>query len=148
MAISSAKKAVLHVAKSRLQLSDEAYRELLFRVAGVRSSTELDNAAFERVMAEFERLGFRSTAEARGYGKREGMATPAQIETIRRLWRGYIGQENDLALVHWLEKHFGTTHVRFLPRELAGKVIAVLTKMNRHPNAKNPFGRRRAPGNR
>ncbi len=143
MSIPSARKALIHVAKHQLQMADEDYRALLHRAAGVSSSVELDEAGFEKVMTEFERMGFRSTKGRAQKGRREGMATPAQIGKIHSLWKGYTGMDDDLKLGHWLEKHFHVSHVRFLGSWPAGKAIAILTKMNAHPNAKHPIGKKR-----
>jgi hypothetical protein len=48
--ISKAQKAILHVAKAKLAVPDDQYRTILVQVAGVTSSTELDQAGFEGVM--------------------------------------------------------------------------------------------------
>ncbi len=136
MSISSAKKSVIHVAKHQLHMADEDYRALLQRAAGVNSSAELDESGFEAVMAEFERLGFRSTKGRAPAGHREGMATPAQIGKIQGLWKEYSGSDDDLRLGRWLEKHFHVSHLRFLEGWRAGKCIAVLEKMGAYARAK------------
>lgn len=128
MAISNRQKSVIHVAKSQLQMADEDYRALLQRAAGVSTSVGLDEGGFERVMAEFERLGFRH-AKRRHQVRREGMATPKQIGRILGLWREFSGNDNELSLGRWLEKHFHLSSVRFVESWRAGKVIAVLEKM-------------------
>lgn len=150
MTISKSKKAVLHVAKAKLDMADEAYRALLMRVGGVASSVNLDEQGFDHVMAEFARLGFiakgslnRLTDSSDGmpdrtepslrstYGARNGMATTAQIKTIRDLWREFCGADDEFRIGRWMEKHFHVSHVRFLDNVKAGKVIAVLIKMTR-----------------
>ena len=140
--ISNQRKAVIHVARGQLAMSDEDYRALLRGVAGVASSVDLDETGFAAVMAEFERLGFRNTKGRAQPAHRDGMATPAQIGKIRALWKGYTGEDDDLRLARWLEKKFHVSHVNFLPGDRAGKVIGVLAKMNQHPNAKHPVGRK------
>ncbi len=77
MAISNPKKALLHMAKRDLHLADDDYRALLNREAGVDSSTRLDDAGFNRVMAAFEGMGFKSQRKRMATGKLDGMATPA-----------------------------------------------------------------------
>lgn len=129
MPLSNQRKAVIHVAKSQLHMADEDYRAMLARVAGVRSSTELDEAGFVRVMAEFERLGFRELKRPSQAERPEGMATATQIGRMRGLWKEFSTADDDLALGRWLEKHFHTSNVRFLESWRAGKVIAVLEKM-------------------
>jgi phage gp16-like protein len=143
VSIPNARKAVIHVARSQLQMADADYRALLQRAAGVSSSVDLDEAGFTAVMAEFEQLGFRSTRGRAQKERRECMATPAQIGKIHSLWREYIGHDDESALGHWLEKHFHVSHVRFLEGYRAGKCIAVLLKMRENPHAKGRTRRKR-----
>lgn len=139
--IDNSRKALLHVAKARLQMCDADYRELLQRAAGVNSSVDLDGAGFDRVMAEFERLGFRSVKSRTQAGHREGMATPAQLGKINALWKAYTGHSDDLRLGRWLEKHFHVSHSRFLEGGRAGKCIAVLEKMTAYARVKRAEGK-------
>ena len=83
MPISRNQKTLLHVAKSKLRLSDETYRMALARVAGVASSSELDADGFAAMMGLFEHMGFRPL-DRRGpaYGERPGMASFAQLPII------------------------------------------------------------------
>ena len=140
MSINNAQKAVIHVAKAQLHMADEDYRSLLGRCAGVSSSMGLDEAGFLAVMAEFERLGFRKTMGRAQTFVREGMASPAQIGKIRALWKGWAGEDDEIHLGRWLHRTVHVSHVNFLSAERAGKAIAILAKMNRHPNAKRPVG--------
>ena len=142
MNITNDKKAVIHVAKGQLGRADADYRALLQREAGVASSVDLSDEGFEKVMRELERLGFRNTHGRAQKARREGMATPAQIGKIRWLWKAYTGEDNERALGHWLEKHFHVSHPRFLEDWRAGKAIAILLKMQAHPNAKHPQRRK------
>ncbi len=59
MPIGKKKKALVHIAKEDLQLSEEAYRQILKAVAGVESSMELNREGFEKVMKRFEEMGFK-----------------------------------------------------------------------------------------
>lgn len=129
MAIARGQTAVIHVAKSQLQMADEDYRALLQRAAGVGSARDLDQNGFDKVMAEFERLGFRKSRQRTQGVHREGMATARQVGRIRALWKEFSGNDNELSLGKWLEKHFHLSSVRFVESWRAGKVIAVLEKM-------------------
>lgn len=127
--LSKERKAVIHVAKSQLAMNDDDYRTLLQRVAGVGSSSDLNDDGFTRLMSEFERLGFRSARSKTQATHREGFATPAQLGKIRALWKAYSGNDDELRMGHWLEKTFHVSNLRFLEDWRAGKVIAVLEKM-------------------
>ena len=49
------KLAVIHIVKRELSLSDEEYRNILERVAGVRSSKDLTDSQFHKLMRYFVR---------------------------------------------------------------------------------------------
>ncbi len=145
MSISKGKTSVIHVAKAQLHMADEAYRALLARAGGVSSSAQLDEAGFVAVMAEFERLGFRNVKRHAQVSRRAGMATPEQIGKIRALWKSYSGNDDDLRLGRWLEKHFHVSHLRFLEGWRAGKAIAILLKMSEYAKAKSARGEKSTP---
>ncbi|SDK31188.1 gp16 family protein [Billgrantia gudaonensis] len=56
--ISRGKLAQIHIAKQQLGLSDEDYRAILARTAGVSSAKQLTNRNVGNVLAEFKRLGW------------------------------------------------------------------------------------------
>lgn len=126
--------ALIHVAAHQLGMGEEDYRAFLLGAAGVRSSRELDQAGFARVMKRFKALGFaHATPAAPQYGARPGMASPAQVETIRALWHtwhGGEGIEGARALRHWLERFYQVSDLRFCDVATAQKAIEGLKAMN------------------
>lgn len=127
MALPIEKSRLLHLARRQLDLDEATYRDLLERVAGVRSSRDLDREGFDVVMAELARLGFRSTSPIAPLPSRPGMATPGQTSKIRALWLDVTdGTGTDRGLGHWLEKQFQVSDLRFLDRATAPKVITGL----------------------
>ena len=50
--------AKIKIAQKQLGMDDDVYRELLHRMAGKRSCTELTATELARVLREMERLGF------------------------------------------------------------------------------------------
>lgn len=138
MTITKSQKAILHVAKSKLSLDDETYRQALVRIAGVTSSTDLDQGGFEAVMGFFEYCGFRPLAKGvPRYGNRPGMASFAQIELIRELWREVHRERecDDSALAGWLHKYHRVDSLRFLTLDTARKAIVALKSWKARPNA-------------
>jgi hypothetical protein len=121
---------LIQVAKRSLGLADDDYRSILLRVAGVSSSTELDDSGFRQIMDSFAHLGFQSTSAAANFGRRDGFATAGHVATIRRLWASYTrGEGTDTTLGKWLEGKWHVSALRFLPAEQAPKVIAALKAM-------------------
>ena len=93
--IGKKKIALIHVAKNKLSLSDDEYRDILLRVAGVNSSLDLDFEVFEAVMDYFNRMGFESISKKESNNKRRKQSaknlegdtiTPAQQEYIKDLY--------------------------------------------------------------
>jgi phage gp16-like protein len=129
MTLSKPQITILHVAKSKLALDDDTYRQVLVRVAGVTSSKDLDNDGFQAVMGYFDYAGFRPTGRAAPrYGNRPGMASFAQLELIREVWRElhHEAEVNEEALAGWLLKYHKVHSLRFLTAEAARKVITAL----------------------
>lgn len=130
MSISKRQIALLHVAKSRVGLSDKHYRCALVEVAGVTSSTELDAHGFDAMMGLFEWMGFKPLApRGEDYGARTGMASFAQIQLIRTIWAEYSSGAQEDALNKWLERSFKVSSLRFLSAAVAPKVITALKAM-------------------
>lgn len=148
--VSRQKIALVHVAAHQLGMADADYRALLMGAAGVRSAGDLNAAGFDAVMRRFEALGFAKGKARRAgapvaapaaapapvppqYGERRGMATPAQVDTIRGMWRTwYEGSEeaSARALRHWLEGHYHITDLRFCDVATAQKALEGLKAMN------------------
>ncbi len=114
------------MAKAKLGFDDDTYRQVLVRIAGVTTSKDLDNSGFLAVMGFFQYAGFTPTANsAPRYGNRSGMASFAQIELIRELWREIHRDRacDDEALAGWLRKYQKVDSLRFLTADGARKVI-------------------------
>lgn len=94
MSLPRSKLTVIHVAKTKLGLDEKTYRSLLRNTASVDSAKDLDEVGFESVLAHFEKLGFQTRRRQRSFGNRPGMATPEQVEFIRKLWEHRSKQRN------------------------------------------------------
>lgn len=137
MAISKRQISLLHVAKSKLCLDDEAYRNILKNTAGVTTSTALTPKKFETVLQYLKRLGFaQAKSTGKQLGQRPGMATPAQIDYIQGLWKKYANKIDGRSLDHWVEHSFGVSSIRFADSDVAGKIIIALKKMTRRKVAR------------
>lgn len=129
--------ALVHLAAKQLGFDDDLYRTVLKVHGGVESAKALDRRGFERVMAYFTAHGFRSSWTKRTFGTRPGMATPEQIEMIRRLWAEWSGAGNDVAMNRWLERSYHVSSLRFLTQAAASKAINGLKAMTRRRSQAN-----------
>ena len=137
MPLTRPQNSVIHVAKTKLALSDETYRCLLVHLTGATSSVDLDQEGFEPVMGYFSYLGFEPMKNTGpNYGTRPGMASFAQLELIRALWRewsGTVDKEVDhRGLNTWLRRTFKSDSLRFVTVAQAPKVITALKAMKAH----------------
>lgn len=80
--IHRSKLAQIHIAKGQLGLSDDEYRAILARVAGVSSAKELTNRNVGAVLNEFQRLGWTPQP-----AKKAGRKAPRPPTTRKRVMR-------------------------------------------------------------
>lgn len=125
-----AKVHLVQVARKRLGLADEDYRNILMRVGGVSSSRDLTMETFRELMDIFAKLGFQSDANRTNLGRRPGFATAGQVAAMRRLWADYTeGTGTETQLGHWLERTWKVSALRFLPEKDARNAVIVLKNM-------------------
>lgn len=128
--ISRKQVALIHVAKKQLALDDDSYRHILHRSAGVESAADLDEIGFLRTMDHLTALGFRSNWTKRNFGNRPGMATPSQVELMRKLWNRYDATDDSEAHLNaWLSKFHKVSALRFVDAEKVQKIIPALKAM-------------------
>lgn len=135
---SSKRHKLLQVARKRLALSDEAYRDILMRCAGVDSAKQLDDAGFAKVMDDFRRLGFVSYARARGYNRSDltGKASAGQINLIKSLWLECTDDGDEAALDTFIRNKFKIDALRFADHSHAVKIIGALSGWKASKQAK------------
>lgn len=124
--------SLLQVARRKLALAEDDYRAMLENIGGVASARELNAAGFEAVLNHLKKLGFQPTGKPSAFGNRPGMATPGQIELIRRLWLGFYqgpAEEADKALNAWLSRFHHVSALRFVTVATAGRIIPGLRQM-------------------
>lgn len=129
--------SVIHIAKKELGLDDDTYQSVLYQLDGVTSSKDLSPAGFHLVMSYFTKCGFRSTWTKRTFGDRGDMASPAQVDLVRDLWKKYSGDEGDVGWNAWIKKYFKVSALRFVDDRTIGKVITALKNMNERTNNKS-----------
>jgi len=119
-------KAVLHIAKAQLGMSEAAYRDMLASV-GCRSSVELDFIKFDQIMARLKAAGFRHISSS---AKKSGMhREPAAHKKPMIAKMGAILVEIDQPWSYAdsiAKRMFGVDLVRFCDTEQTYKVLQAL----------------------
>lgn len=117
--INNKQKALIHIAKARLGLSDEEYRDILRTHGGAESSKYLDGLGFERVMAFFIKLGFK-------YDRRRRTARPGSpqaAEFPRKVDFTILASEGQKKVIYHLMEDLG-----WWPARLYGFIVKMIGK--------------------
>ena len=73
---------LIHIAKGQLGLDDETYRAMLWAVARVKSSTELDFAGRKKVLDHLKGCGFKTRASTRPAPAKDRAALVGKIRAL------------------------------------------------------------------
>lgn len=117
---------LIHVAKTKLALDDEVYREILTSTTGKDSSKLLTPAQLEAVLDRLKQLGF--AVESKDKAGVKNLASDAQSQLIRHLWlqlfeAGQVKNGSELALAKFVENRVKVSALQFLSSESADMVI-------------------------
>ena len=128
---------ILHVAKRECSLDDQSYRSLLYGAAGVRSSSEIKTwEQYNSVLKAFARLGFKVKSgksaktglkkTAPQNGRNGDWISARQEYYIRGLWDLASRAKDEASLQAMLQRIAGVTHIEWISKEKATKVILAL----------------------
>jgi phage gp16-like protein len=127
--------AKIHIAKKELNLSDDTYRDILYRKFRVGTSAALSNSQAMVLVHHFKDLGWQPKMKPKKYDDQKGdiySATPAQKRKIEAMWHDlYRGNEETKHLRQFLWNHFKISDIRFLDKDKAYNVIEALKSMAR-----------------
>jgi phage gp16-like protein len=110
------KLAVIHITKKELALSDDEYRDTLEKVCGVRSSRDLDEAGFRKLMRYFARSKYYRINK-HGMTFRQKMYIRHLVEDLG--W-------NAVHFANFLQKYYHHKDVEELTKIEASKLIESL----------------------
>jgi phage gp16-like protein len=127
--------AKIHIAKKELNLSDDTYRDILYRKFRVGTSAALSNSQAMVLVHHFKDLGWQPKTKPKKYDDQKGdvySATPAQKRKIEAMWHDlYRGNEETKHLRQFLWNHFKISDIRFLDKDKAYDVIEAMKSMTR-----------------
>jgi len=126
--------AKIHIAKTRLGMSDDDYRAMLRSVAGVDSASKLDARGRASVLAHLYKAGFRATKPNATPKDRAKRKSPAS--KIRALWLdlhglGAVKDPSEAALSAFCHRMTGVDRAEWLNTDQANKVIEGLKDWRR-----------------
>lgn len=116
MTLDRKKLAVIHIVKRELCLSDDEYRDILQREAGVRSARDLDEKGFRRLM--------RSFTASRHYRVNQYGLTLRQKLFINHLVEDLAWNKDHFR--NFLNKYYKKNAIDKLTKKEASKVIESL----------------------
>lgn len=117
---------LIHVAKTKLGLDDDVYRDILSSTTGKTSSKELNLAQLEAVLDRLKQLGF--AVESKDKSGVKNLASNAQSKLIRHLWlqlheAGQVKNGSELALAKFVENRVDVSALQFLSSKDADMII-------------------------
>lgn len=117
---------LIHVAKTKLGLDDDVYRDILSSTTGKTSSKELNLAQLEVVLDRLKHLGF--TVESKDKTGVKNVANDAHSKLIRHLWlqlheAGAVRDGSEKALAKFVENRVNVSALQFLSSKNADMVI-------------------------
>ena len=117
---------LIHVAKTKLGLDDDVYRDILTSTTGKDSSKLLTSAQLEAVLDRLKQLGFE--VESKDKTGVKNLASDAQSKLIRHLWlqlheAGQVKNGSEKALAKFIENRVGVSALQFLSSKSADMVI-------------------------
>lgn len=121
----------IHVAKTKLNLSDEVYREILLSCAKVTSSSDITTwNEYNAIMKAFEKLGFKLSKISVSHTNRNpNWMTEKQEKYIRGLWKLVSEKKDEKSLNSFIYKITGTGNITFVSKSDAIKIISALRAM-------------------
>jgi len=119
---------LIHVARQKLGMDDDTYRAMLWAVARVKSSTELDFAGRKNVLDHMKASGFKVVAKRAGTSARPRPAADkaALVAKIRALLIALDNKPD--AYADGMSRHmFKVDRFEWCTPQQLGKIIAALS---------------------
>lgn len=135
--ISNAKKAVIHIAKSQVGMSDDEYRDLLGSV-GAASSTDLSNQTFDKVMSRMENMGFRTTSKPKKRPRKKAGLPGNKRQIMGKIEAILLDMDLPWAYVDAIaSKRYGVATVQWLESDDLHAVLKMMIYHQKRKEIKN-----------
>lgn len=120
--------AKIHIGAKELGMDDDAYRDMLFTVARVRSAADLDAAGRHEVLDHLKACGFKPKRGKRTYpGRPHNLQSDARGPQLGKIEALLADASRPWAYADGIaKKMFHVDRVTFCKAEQLGKIIAAL----------------------
>lgn len=123
---------IIHVAKGKLRLDDDTYRQLLSTVTGKTSARDMTVPQLNNVLDAMKKCGFKIQPAKKTDSTRPFDDSP-QSKKIRALWlemadMGMVRDRTEMALAGWVKRETGVDSLQWLDSEQASSLIEKLKK--------------------
>lgn len=152
--LTRAQLAKIHIARKAVGLREDDYRDILERIAGVRSARDLRPEHLPPLQREFRRLGWdgyllrRSELPALPYtdmDNRPEAPTGAQLRMLEAMFKNILGFADiapDAAFRKFLKNRCGVEHPRFLDIRKYEAALTAVKRLQAERGVKNPWSGR------
>jgi len=119
---------LVHIGKSKMGLTDDAYRAFLEGITGKDSCAEMTARQLEAALRAMRKHGFPLAAR-RVRPDEKGRATLPQLEYIKGMWAKCARNKSEKAMLAFVERIVRVKALRFLDEHSAKSVILALREM-------------------
>ncbi|HGB3471633.1 TPA: gp16 family protein [Salmonella enterica subsp. diarizonae serovar 61:l,v:z35] len=130
---------LIHVAKGKLGIDTDTYRQMLLSITGVTSTSSMNPGQLNKVLNAMKRQDFQVKPARKARTQRPLVDTP-QVKKLRALWlemhsSGIVRDSGEAALQAWVKRETGVDRLQWLEPEQASRCIESLKKWQKRFSA-------------
>ncbi|MCM1513243.1 MAG: regulatory protein GemA, partial [Oxalobacter formigenes] len=124
---------LIHVARRDLRMDENTYRDILQKITGKASASDMTVPELEKTLEHFKRCGFRIRHTIKTHGKRRAvssmpLAQDPDSRKIRALWLfmhelGLVRNASERALAGYVKRITGVDALQWIDSNQANTVI-------------------------
>ncbi|EAM9430134.1 regulatory protein GemA [Salmonella enterica] len=123
---------LIHIAKGRLGIDTETYRQMLLSVTGKTSTSDMSPSQLNKVLTAMKAKGFVVKPSSKARTTRQLTNFP-QAKKLRALWiemhaQGFVRDSSEEALRRWVKRETGIDGLQWLEADKASTAIEKLKK--------------------
>ncbi|EBN1941783.1 regulatory protein GemA [Salmonella enterica] len=123
---------LIHIAKGRLGIDTETYRQMLLSVTGKTSTSDMNPSQLNKVLTAMKAKGFVVKPSRKARTTRQ-LADYPQAKKLRALWlemhaQGFVRDSSEAALRRWVKRETGVDGLQWLEADKASTAIEKLKK--------------------